>query len=92
MPIQDILNYDEFMDDGKLLVMDLLEHRPKQEICLRLKWPIMTHDRSLKRLTSPTKNNSVFLMMKIRFQHVNVRLNVLTFNVNRQEFHMSDMA
>ena len=31
-------------------------------------------------------------MMKIRFQHVNVRLNVLTFNVNRQEFHMSDMA
>ena len=87
MPIQDILNYDEFMDDGKLLVMDLLEHRPKQEICLRLKWPIMTHD-----LQVLTKNNSVFLMMKIRFQHVNVRLNVLTFNVNRQEFHMSDMA
>ena len=55
MPIQDILNYDEFMDDGKLLVMDLLEHRPKQEICLRLKWPIMTHDQPLKRLTSPDK-------------------------------------
>ena len=68
MPIQCILNYDDFMDDGKSLVMDLLEHRPKQEICLRVKWPIMTHDRSLKRLTSPTKSNSVFLIRKCKIK------------------------